>query len=324
MQQTQTALFSAADLPFSMMTLSYLGQVNITGQDAKSYLQGQATADVMTLADDHFTFAGHCDAKGKLWGYFMLFTTDNGLVYLEQRSVLTTQLAELKKYAVFSKVSIEADDQSVIMGFAGNNAREHLAHYFSTLPSATCSKVTNEKGTLLYLPFPTERFIAIIDAETAQDLTEKLAHANHASDAQWQALDIEAGYAILAPETSAQFLPQAFNLQAIDAINFRKGCYVGQEMVARAKYRGANKRALFWLKGEASHLPKTGEGLEMQLGENWRETGTVLGAVKLADNIISVQIIMNNDIDVDAVFRVKNDIHSRLSLCALPYSLAEN
>ncbi|WP_439955727.1 CAF17-like 4Fe-4S cluster assembly/insertion protein YgfZ, partial [Klebsiella pneumoniae] len=72
----------------------------------------------------------------------------------------------------------------------------------------------------------------------------------------------------------AQFIPQATNIQALGGISFKKGCYTGQEMVARAKFRGANKRALWTLAGHASRVPEAGEDLEMKMGENWRRTGT--------------------------------------------------
>lgn len=71
-------------------------------------------------------------------------------------------------------------------------------------------------------------------------------------------------------------------------------------MVARAKFRGANKRALWLLTGSASRLPEAGEDLELKMGENWRRTGTVLAAVKLEDGQVVVQIVMNNDMEPTA------------------------
>jgi folate-binding Fe-S cluster repair protein YgfZ len=93
-------------------------------------------------------------------------------------------------------------------------------------------------------------------------------------------------------------------------------------MVARAKFRGANKRALWTLAGHASRVPEAGEDLELKMGENWRRTGTVLAAVQLDDGRLLVQAVMNNDMEADSVFRVRDDANT-LSIEPLPYSLEE-
>ncbi|ENX6697897.1 tRNA-modifying protein YgfZ, partial [Escherichia coli] len=139
---------------------------------------------------------------------------------------------------------------------------------------------------------------------------------------QWLALNIEAGFPVIDAANSGQFIPQATNLQALGGISFKKGCYTGQEMVARAKFRGANKRALWLLAGSASRLPEAGEDLELKMGENWRRTGTVLAAVKLEDGQVVVQVVMNNDMEPDSIFRVRDDANT-LHIEPLPYSLEE-
>jgi folate-binding Fe-S cluster repair protein YgfZ len=93
-------------------------------------------------------------------------------------------------------------------------------------------------------------------------------------------------------------------------------------MVARAKFRGANKRALWTLAGHASRVPEAGEDLELTMGDNWRRTGTVLAAVQLDDGRLLVQAVMNNDMEADSVFRVRDDANT-LSIEPLPYSLEE-
>lgn len=92
-------------------------------------------------------------------------------------------------------------------------------------------------------------------------------------------------------------------------------------MVARAKFRGANKRALWTLSGTASRVPEA-EDLELKMGENWRRTGTVLAAVQLDDGQLLVQVVMNNDMEPDSVFRVRDDAGS-LRIEPLPYSLED-
>ncbi|SUC30534.1 tRNA-modifying protein ygfZ [Providencia rettgeri] len=164
----------------------------------------------------------------------------------------------------------------------------------------------------------------ITSEETAQKMAQTLS-AIQVNDEQWLALDIEAGFAVIDQQNSAQHLPQATNLQALPhGISFKKGCYTGQEMVARAKFRGANKRAMYTLKGTGTTIPAIGEGVEWQLGDKWRRTGTVLAAIRLGSGEIYVQVIMNNDMEADSVFRVMGDEQSHLTIAPLPYSLEEN
>ncbi|WP_333870532.1 tRNA-modifying protein YgfZ [Kosakonia cowanii] len=314
---------ASSRLPLTLMTLDDWALATITGADSEKYLQGQVTADVSTLAANQHLLAAHCDSKGKMWSNMRLFHDKEGFAWLLRRSVRETQLRELKKYAVFSKVTIAADDERVLLGVAGFQARAALANLFSTLPESENQVVQEGETTLLWFAHPAERFLLVTDAATAEMVTEKLrGEAQLNNSQQWLALNIEAGLPVIDEANVAQFIPQATNLQALGGISFKKGCYTGQEMVARAKFRGANKRALWYLAGTASRVPEAGEDLERKMGDNWRRTGTVLAAAQLDDGRVIVQVVMNNDMEPDSVFRVREDANT-LSIEPLPYSLKE-
>lgn len=319
---TQQFPFESHSLPLVLISLENWELIHLHGLDAEKYLQGQVTADVATLTQSH-ALTAHCDPKGKMWSDLRLFHHLEGFSYLLRSSIADTQLAELKKYAVFSKVTFEKKNELKLLGVAGKGARAALSAVFSILPDEQNQVVTDGDSTLLYFSLPTERFLVVTTEATAQTIVQTLG-APQVSDEQWLALDIEAGFAVIDQENSAQHLPQAANLQALpDGISFKKGCYTGQEMVARAKFRGANKRAMYLLKGTGSTPPNIGEGVEWQLGDKWRRTGTVLATVRLGDGKIYVQIIMNNDMEPDSVFRVMGDEQSHLTIVPLPYSLEE-
>lgn len=314
---------ASSRLPLTLMTLDDWALATITGADSEKYLQGQVTADVSTLAANQHLLAAHCDSKGKMWSNMRLFHDKEGFAWLLRRSVRETQLRELKKYAVFSKVTIAADDERVLLGVAGFQARAALANLFTTLPESENQVVQEGETTLLWFAHPAERFLLVTDAATAEMVTEKLrGEAQLNNSQQWLALNIEAGLPVIDEANIAQFIPQATNLQALGGISFKKGCYTGQEMVARAKFRGANKRALWYLAGTASRVPEAGEDLERKMGDNWRRTGTVLAAAQLDDGRVMVQVVMNNDMEPDSVFRVREDANT-LSIEPLPYSLEE-
>lgn len=315
---------ASARLPLTLISLDDWALATITGAESEKYLQGQVTTDVAALADNQHLLAAHCDAKGKMWSNLRLFRDGEGYAWILRRSLRDAQLTELKKYAVFSKVTIVPDDSRVLLGVAGFQARAALAGLFTTLPDEQNQVVREGDTTLLWFGMPAERFLLVTTPAQVQELTEKLqGEAQLNNSQQWLALDIEAGIPVIEPENSAQFIPQATNLQALGGISFKKGCYTGQEMVARAKFRGANKRALWFLAGQASRVPLPGEDLEMQMGENWRRTGTVLTAAQLDDGRVLVQVVMNNDMEAGSVFRVRDDAAHTLSIEPLPYSLDE-
>ncbi len=314
---------ASARLPLTLMTLDDWALATLTGADSEKYLQGQVTADVAALTEHQHLLAAHCDAKGKMWSNLRLFRRDGGFALIERRSIRDAQLTELKKYAVFSKVTIVPDDEHVLLGVAGFQARAALANVFTTLPDAEKQVVQEGATSILWFAHPAERFLLVTDVATAEMISEKLrGEAQLNNSQQWLALNIEAGLPVIDAANSAQFIPQATNLQALGGISFKKGCYTGQEMVARAKFRGANKRALWYLAGKASRLPEAGEDLELKMGENWRRTGTILAAVQLDDGRLLVQAVMNNDMEPDSVFRVRDDANT-LSIEPLPYSLEE-
>ena len=152
---TPFALSTTDSLPeLAMINLSDWGMVTLVGPDSKSYLQGQLTCDVVSLSADKSTFAGHCDAKGKLRTIMRVFHYQNGYGLVQRQSVMATQLPELKKYAVFSKTEI-TQTTAVILGLTGTQAQATIDHHFDGdtnvrhNDTATVVKVDNERWLVI-------------------------------------------------------------------------------------------------------------------------------------------------------------------------------
>jgi hypothetical protein len=307
---------------FSITPLTDWALVSVQGPDSTTYLQGQLTLDLAQLADNDHSLAAHCDAKGKMWSDLRIFHYAEGYNYLLRRNVREQQIAELKKYAIFSKITITADDSRNILGVLGDQATEHLQKKFSQLPTATQPVVIDGPTVLLLLPTPSDRYLIIAEQSVTDVLLESYADSI-ADQSLWLAADIAAGIPVIDAVNSEQFIPQATNLQALDAISFKKGCYSGQEMVARAKYRGANKRALYWLSAQSGQAVAAGESLELQMGDKWRKTGTVLCSARLENGELWVQAVLNNDLTFEDRLRPVGDDAVVLIPQPLPYSLQE-
>ena len=211
--------------------LTKLAITRISGQDRAKYLQGQVTCDVNALQPGQQTPGGHCDPKGKLWSNFRLLCLDDSLLLLTSPSVLERQLPELKKFAVFSKVEIAADERHAT-GIAGTGSDGWITAQFGLLQSGLI-----DGG--MAVKIEQDRWL-LVSNQQADALPQ-------GDESLWWGLEIKAGLPHMEAVHQGEFIPQMLNLQALDGISFNKGCYMGQETVARAKYRGANNRALFVL-----------------------------------------------------------------------------
>ncbi|QPB41871.1 CAF17-like 4Fe-4S cluster assembly/insertion protein YgfZ [Rodentibacter haemolyticus] len=266
--------------------------IEVYGVDAEKYLQGQLTTDVVMLAEGATTLTAHCDPKGKMSAIFRLLKVNGErFFFLVKKDLLPSALDNLKKYAVFSKVSFDLRDWQIV-GVIGEKCGKIQPHF--TL------EIDEQRAILLNeIPLPI---------------------AFNSDEKQWELADIQAGIPSLNAKIQNEFIPQALNLQAIEqAVSFTKGCYIGQETVARAKYRGANKRAMFALKGNSQSLPEIATEIEMQLETGWRKTGTITSAVNI-EGVLWLLVVMNNDVDTNQAFRLPQD-GSNLEIQPLPYVL---
>ncbi|WP_429195625.1 tRNA-modifying protein YgfZ [Aeromonas veronii] len=286
--------------------LTKLAITRISGQDRAKYLQGQVTCDVNALQPGQQTPGGHCDPKGKLWSNFRLLCLDDSLLLLTSPSVLERQLPELKKFAVFSKVEIAADERHAT-GIAGTGSDGWIAAQFGLEQSGLI-----DGG--MAVKIEQDRWL-LVSNQQADALPQ-------GDESLWWGLEIKAGLPHMEAVHQGEFIPQMLNLQALDGISFNKGCYMGQETVARAKYRGANNRALFLLAGTAGEPVASGDTLELQLGDNWRRSGMVLNAWQHQGQVW-LTAVLPKDTEADAQFRLKQDEGSRLTLQPLPYALTE-
>lgn len=302
--------------PISAVNLSHFGLIEITGEQGRVFINGQVTTDIMTLADDEWRWGAHCDPKGKMIASFRVFALGERLFMLMPRSTLALDLPFLKKYAVFSKAELtDVSEQWSLIGLWGDNAGSVLESHFSAISSPLtildeCAILQDSFGYILMQP-----------ADKAQSFLKQAAIALGTSDS-WQALEIIAGYPNIDSQHSGQYVPQMCNLQAVSGISFTKGCYMGQETIARMKYRGGNKRALYILEGTSTLSLSTQTQIEIQLEDSFRKVGNVIEVVQQGDKVL-MTAVLPNDTQADAVLRVAEDEASNLTIKALPYSLID-
>ncbi|MBF4424080.1 MULTISPECIES: tRNA-modifying protein YgfZ [Vibrio] len=319
-QNTLTPLAVTANdsLPPLMLThLASWGAIIISGNDKKAYLQGQVTCNVVTLEPTQSTLGAHCDAKGKVWSVFRLFHHHDGYAMFQPLSAIEAELRELKKYAIFSKVNI-SQSQDIALGVMGEQAEQ----YINTLTADEGEVRLIDGGSAIKIS--SQRWLLLVSEQTAQQLMTQ-SEALKVTEETWTRFDIEEAVPVLGQADQNEHIPQAVNLQAFNGISFNKGCYTGQETVARAKYRGINKRAMYILQGNIEQPLSNDQPImiERSVGENWRSAGQLMVHYTFADNTAIGLIVLPNNLEPETEFRLASQPNTRWFMQALPYSLTD-
>ena len=243
-EKPMSATDTLSDQDNVLCDLSHLGMLELDGADAVSFLQGQVTNDVKQLDGSNAHYSGYCNPKGRMLALFLAFA-HNGHLHLQMPKTLLDPIAKrLKMYVLRSKVNIhDMSDRAFKFGISGPDAATLLSTLFPSVPEQPLQLQTHSNGTVIRLPGNVARFEVISDLEHASQLWKALSERCKTADADyWEWLEIQAGIPEVYPETQEAFVPQMLNLDLLNGINFKKGCYTGQEIVARTHYLGTVKR----------------------------------------------------------------------------------
>lgn len=241
--------------------LSHLGLLALSGDDTVTFLQGQVTNDVKLLAGGNSQYAGYCNAKGRMLALFFAFTHEGRLCLQLHGALLEPIMKRLKMYVLRSKVLVDnVSDSTVRIGVAGAGAVHALQQIFPAMPQAPHQLTSTDTSTLIRLPGSTPRFEIVTTPEHAPDLWAQLQQqCVPVGSPCWEWLKIQAGIPDVVPATQEAFVPQMLNLDLLDGINFKKGCYTGQEIVARTHYLGKVKRRTHLAHADATTAPRPGD-----------------------------------------------------------------
>ncbi|MFK7733438.1 MAG: folate-binding protein YgfZ [Pseudomonadales bacterium] len=264
--------------------------LNIKGPDTRQFLQGQLTNDVALVSTEQAIHAGLCTPKGRLLANFYLLqigeAESNDFLLLVPASSASIVLTTLSKYIVFSKAAISELQDWVVRSVLVDEGNSVLveAPGKNALNCCPCSS-----GVLIRIEPMQARCLLACPVSEQKELVENITYQN---ENDWALQDIRAGLGFLQQETSDQFIPQMLNMHLTDGISFTKGCYTGQEIVARAKYKGAVKRAIRRLSVCSQNLPKAGTSVSNESGD--KAIGTVISAAVADNETVELLAVLNN------------------------------
>ena len=203
--------------------LTRYGLLSVTGADARAFLHAQLTNDVEHLAPDRWVLAGWCSAKGRLLATFLVVPAPDGFLLQLARDLAEPVAKRLGMFVLRAKVKI-ADES------------ERLAQ-FGVWDGDLVGPDVSWQGNVATVRVGERRFLQFGPAA-------ELAEPANADEVQWTLQEIRAGRPLITRATQDQFVPQMVNFETIGGVDFQKGCYPGQEIVARAQYRGQVKRRM--------------------------------------------------------------------------------
>ena len=224
-----------------------LGLISVSGIEAASFLHNQLTSDVEHLGVDQARLAGYCSPKGRLQATFLMWRNAESVFLQLPRELQPALQKRLSMFVMRAKATL-ADAGAgglVVLGLGGAAAGAALAPHFPALPSAPYGKIDTELGTLLRVAdaFDAPRYQWLASPATALAVMPGLRAALALGGNQaWNLSSIHAGVPQVTAKTQEQFVPQMINFELLGGVNFKKGCYPGQEIVARSQYLGKLKR----------------------------------------------------------------------------------
>ena len=316
------SIASLSQLPADYcIALSDYSAIRVTGGDAGTYLHGQLTVNTQQFNEDSARWSAHCDFKGKTWAIQLVVKNPQGYTLVSPESATLASAEQLKKYGVFSKVDIEVQkpEQYVIKG---KRLLSFVEEWFGAVPTSSMATLNRDDSFCVRLSPLEDHLWLVLDEHASQAFSGFCDAADIAILEQvvFEALATQHGLPVVTGDNINQFVPQMMNLQALDAIDFDKGCYMGQEVVARTRYLGKNKRATYPLYTNHCVNAAIGGSIEKQVGENWRRGGTVLRCANLADETWVLAVLANDTQPAD-ILRVSEDEQTPLEAKRIPYAI---
>jgi len=306
----------------TLMDLSYLGVIKVTGKDAQSFLQRQLTNDVKQVTEVKAQLNAWCSPKGRTIANFRLFKSEEiYYIFLPEENIVSV-LKRMQMFVLRDDVKLEDISYSFArIGLAGANSQALLADCLGQTPDLTVnSTLTHNEIIVLRVTSDIPRYVIISKAARLQKVWECLSQkARPVGTQAWKLLNILAGFPQILLETKEEFTPQMINLQLLGGISFTKGCYVGQEVVTRTQHLGILKRRLYLVKAETDQLPEAGD--TVYCPADTQGLGKIVNAQFHPEGGIVALAVLPIEHAETAPIHLHNAQGARLQILNLPYSV---
>jgi folate-binding protein YgfZ len=289
------------------------------GVDTAKFMQGQFTCNLSEISETAFRHGACCNAKGRMVANFTLAKSnqDNAYLLALDSSMSEALQAHLKKYMVFFKSKLEATDY-VMTGIKGEQACSLLTDMFGGCPNQDYGQYTFDGGLITQLPFNGGFEIWLTPEKAQKALPILMANTTLASVQSWPKNLIQTGLPQLTHANIEVHIPQMLNLALLQGISFNKGCYTGQEIIARMQYLGKMKRHMYLVSIQGFN---TVSGCSLYTANAKSPVGTVINAVvnNDPDNVHTLALAVIEDKHLGAALFADSALGTAVELLSLPY-----
>ena len=263
------------------MPLDDLGVICVSGADANVFLQGLLTADLNALDARHATLSSLCNIKGRMISLFHLYKQNECYFLVLPQALLAKTRTILTRYVLRAKVHIDAAPEVACVGVCGGGLKHALAPWVDSLP-ATKNGIKHFSALSLCCVFHQPDTYLLLVAKNSENaiLNALSTHAKRRTESHWQRLHIQHEQVIVSEALSDALLPQEVNLAQLGGLSYEKGCFLGQEVIARVHYKGKLKHRL-----QRVTLDTQGDvikPLTPLFGEDKHRLGTVLNVAAIS------------------------------------------
>lgn len=309
-----------------LVELSHLSVWRAQGEDAESFLQGQLSNDIRLVSDQRAQLSAYCNPKGRMLAIFLACRRGASYYLQLPASLAEPTFRRLRMFILRAKVQLDpADGELLRLGLSGPKTESLVTGLLGSFPADHYHVVQSGTVTAIRLPGPHPRVELLAPATDAPELWQTLARAAQPAGAGvWSWLDIMAGVPVVLPGTVEEFVPQMANLELVNGVSFSKGCYPGQEIVARMHYLGRLKQRMFCLHlDDADTLPQPGTSI-FSPDLPGQGTGTVVDAAWSPRGGVDLLAVVHLSSAQHGELHLQDPSGARLVLQPLPYPLPDN
>jgi tRNA-modifying protein YgfZ len=241
--------------------LGQFGTLRVSGEEALSFLQNLLSNDIREVSSTRAQLSSLNTAKGRMLVAMLIWRDGNDYLLQLPRPLCEAIRKRLSMYVLRARVKVtDASNEIISLGLSGEKAQEILRAQFGELPQLPFGCTNSAQGSAINIG--RSRWLLNTSAAHAAELWSALSrHAQPVGSTCWDWLNIRSGIPVILPQTQEQFVAQMVNLELIGGVNFKKGCYPGQEIVARMQYLGKLKRRMFLAHMDSSDTPQAGDEL---------------------------------------------------------------
>ena len=309
-----------------VIDLSGYSVIEVTGDDAATFLQGQFCNDLKQVTSTHAQITGYCTPKGRLLALPTIVGFAEGFRLLVPQSVKDAFIKRLSMFVMRSQVSIQESVDVRCVGIIADagGANDIVKSLAGAVPASTFDVVTSQLVQLIrwhddHVAQARPRFIVLADTNTITDLWNHEGDISRAGHSRWRLADISAGVPSVTGGVVEAFVPQMINLQLLEALSFTKGCYPGQEIVARMHYLGKLKRHMRLFKLPLNAVFNSDNlvaGAKLSCGDD-QEAAVVVDAAQAGDEAVFILAVAKVSANEGTLRFEESDLVS----ADLPYEL---